>query len=346
MCQNVASTKFFYRVLLEITIPSNYRSQKQYPYIDVTKFSSDHCTILFFIGSIFQINTIIFDLLNDCWIVQLTLYDEELNEKNSSVFAYLHDHYDSPITLADLLRRICPNSAQQFYKHLLKEDLPKSYSKLECYNGLGLCSYLSKDYEQALIYFEKALEFKSNNPFIDSSLHHSIGLVYAQQENIEQAQYHFSKALDNASLPLHIACAHYNLGLIYSKSYLFHEELDHYQKAIQTHTNALLPDCLQMTSLLNNIGVAYTDLREYDKALSNLRKALEMRLKLLPETHIDVGKSYANIGVVYAKTEEFQMALEYFNKAMILFEEQHLRPESDIEQLIDNVKIVNDKMFD
>ncbi len=49
---------------------------------------------------------------------------------------------------------------------------------------------------------------------IKSSLHNSIGLVYAQQDDIDQAYIHFSKALKNSLLPLHIACVHHNLALI------------------------------------------------------------------------------------------------------------------------------------
>ncbi|CAF1089265.1 unnamed protein product [Rotaria sordida] len=340
--QNFSSTNLIYRVLFEIKIPSDYKFHKQRPFIDVTQFSSDEYTTLFFIGSIFRIDTVIFDINNDCWIIQLTLYDERTNEDFSQVFTFLNDHH-TPITLANLLRRICPDSAKQFYKHLLKEN-SESPSRLECYRGLGLCSYSCEDYEQALIYFEKALEMEPDDPLIISSLHNSIGLVYAQQDNLDQAQIHFSEALKYSSLPLHVACAHYNLALVYGKQCLFDEELDHYQEAFEIRTNQLPSDHLQIASLFNNIGIAYSDLHKHDKALSNLRKALEMRLKLLPENHIDVARSYANIGAVYVKTEEFRMALEYFNKAQLLFEKQQPIPEQDIQQINQNIKIVNEKL--
>ncbi|CAF3685375.1 unnamed protein product [Rotaria sp. Silwood1] len=340
--QNVSSTNLIYRVLFEIKIPSDYKFQKKHPFIDVTQFSSDEYTTLFFIGSIFQINTVIFDINNDCWTIQLTLYDERANEDFFRVFTFLNEHH-TPLTLANLLRRISPNSAKQFYKHILKEN-SESSSRLECYRGLGLCSYSCEDYEQALMYFEKALEMEPEDQLIKSSLHNSIGLVYAQQDNIDQAQFHFSEALKYSSSPLHVACAHYNLALVYGKQRLYDEELDHYQEAFEIRTNQLPADHLQMASLFNNIGVAYSDLHEYDKALSNLRKALEIRLKLLPENHIDVARSYANIGAVYVKTEEFRMALEYFNKAQLLFEKQQPIPEQDMQQINQNIKIVNEKL--
>jgi len=340
--QAIAVTNFIYRILFEIKIPSNYTFQKQRPFIDITHFTSDKNTILFFIGSIFRINTVVFDINNDCWIIQLTLYDERINNDFSQIFTFLNDN-NSSITLANLLRQISPNSAEQFYKHLLKEN-SESFSELECYRGLGLCSYSRENYEQALIYFEKALEMKPNDQLIKSSLHNSIGLVYAQQDDIDQAYIHFSEALKNSSSPLHIACAHHNLALISSKQGLYDEELDHYQEAFQIRTDQLPTNHLQMASLFNNIGIAYSDMHQYDKALSNLKKALEMRLKLLSDTHLDVARSYANIGTVYAKTEEFHMALEYFNKAQLLFEKQQPIPEQDIKQINKNIKIVNDKL--
>ncbi len=340
--QTISATNLIYRILFEIKIPSNYTFQKQRPFIDITHFTSDQNTILFFIGSIFRINTVVFDINNDCWIIQLTLYDERINNDFSQIFTFLNDN-NSSITLANLLRQISPNSAEQFYRHLLKEN-SESFSELECYRGLGLCSYSRENYEQALIYFEKALEMKSNDQLIKSSLHNSIGLVYAQQDDIDQAYIHFSEALKNSSSPLHIACAHHNLALISSKQGLYDEELDHYQEAFQIRTDQLPTNHLQMASLFNNIGIAYSDMHQYDKALSNLKKALEMRLKLLSDAHLDVARSYANIGTVYAKTEEFHMALEYFNKAQLLFEKQQPIPDQDIKQINKNIKIVNDKL--
>jgi tetratricopeptide (TPR) repeat protein len=353
--QNISATNFVYRVLFEMKIPYEYSSQKQRPFIDMSYFndynkSSDDekniYSILFFIGSIFRINTVVFDINNDCWIIQLTLYDEKTNQDFSQVFNFLNDmkrtNTEYIITLATLLRQISPNSAEQFYEYLLKDN-SQSLSKLECYRGLGLCSYSQDDYQQALIYFEKALHLKPNDKLIKSSLHNNIGLVYAQQDQIDDALNHFNKALENSSSPLHMACVHHNLALTYSKQKLYEEELNHYEKALKIRTHQYPNHQLQMASLYNNIGIAYSDMHEYDQALSNLRKSLDIRLKFLSDNHIDVARSYANIGTVYAKTQEFRMALEYFNKAHILFEKQQIS-QTDIQQLDQNIKIVNDKL--
>jgi tetratricopeptide (TPR) repeat protein len=356
--QNITATDFVYRVLFEMKIPYEYSLQKQRPFIDLSylkdynQISNDdeknNLTILFFIGSIFRINTSVFDTNNDCWIVQLTLYDEGNYLDSSPVFTFLNDTKRSTteniITLATLLRQISPNSAEKFYEYLLKDN-SQSLSKLECYRGLGLCSYSQDDYDQALMYFEKALHLKPNDKIIKSSLHNNIGLVYAQQDQIDQALNHFNKALETSSIPTHIACVHHNLALIYSKQGQYEEELDHYEKALDIRSNQYPMNHLQMASLYNNIGIAYSDMHEYDRALSNLKKALETRLKLLPDNHIEVARSYTNIGTVYAKTQEFRMALEYFNKAQLLFEKQEQQIfQLDIEQLNRNIKIVNDKL--
>ncbi|CAF0845075.1 unnamed protein product [Adineta steineri] len=340
--QNLPTSKLIYRILFEIKISSDYIFHKQRPFIDITHLTSTKNTILFFIGSIFQINTVVFDINNDCWIIQLLLYDERINNDFSQIFSYLNENHN-PIILANLLRQISPNSAEHFYKHLLKEN-SEFISKQECYHGIGLCLYSREDYEQALIYFSKALEMKSNDQFIKSSLHNSLGLVYAQQDDIDQAYTHFSKALKTSLLPLHSACIHHNLALIYSKQGLYNQELNHYQEAFDIRINQLPENHLQMASLLNNIGIAYSDMQKYDDALINLRKALEMRLKLLPDNHIDVARNYANIGAVYVKTEEYRMALEYFNKAQILLEHQQSIPDEDIKQINNNIKFVNDKL--
>ena len=353
--QNILATDLICAVLFEIQIPSEYSLQKKRPFIDMKSlktYSSSYdddelYSILFCIGSIFRINTVVFDMSNDCSIIRLTLYDEERNDDFSQVFTFLNDkrrtNTETTITLANLLRQLSPSSAEQFYKYLLKEkseDLPK----LECYRGLGLCSYSQDDHDQALDYFEKALNLRPNDKFMKSSLYNNMGLAYAQQDQIDEALIQFNRALENSSLPLHIACVHHNLALAYSKQGKYDEELHHYEEALKYRTRELPAHHLQIASLHNNIGIAYSDMHEYDQALSNLRKALEMRLKLLSDVHIDVARNYANIGTVYARTKEFRMALEYFNKAKILFEKQQQLPEQDLEQLKRNMKFVNDKL--
>ena len=351
--QNVPATTDVYRVLFEMKIPSEYSLQKQRPFIELNPSRNDDddnnlFSILFFIGSIFRIHAAEFDINNECWVIQLTLYDEDLNEDFAPLFTFLRDIKRSQteciVTLATLLRQISPNAAEEFYRYLLKEN-SQSLSKFECYRGLGLCSYSQDDYDQALTFFKEALNLKPNDKLIKSSLHNNIGLVYAQQNETERALTHFNQALENTSNPLHIACVHHNLALIYSKKGLYEDELDHYEEALRIRTSQYPAHHLQMASLHNNIGIAYSDMREYDQALSNLKKALEIRLKLLPDTHIDVARSYANIGTVYAKTQEFRMAIEFFNKAHLLFEKQESQTaKSDIEQLDRNMKFVNDKL--
>ena len=353
--RHVSSTDLVYRVLFEIKVPSDYSLQKQRPFIDLkpthylSKSPDDNeelSTILFFTGSIFRINNTEFDLNNDSWIIQLTLYDERNNEDFSQMFRFLNQNQrsnDENITiLANLLRQISPQSAEQFYRHLLKEN-HHSLSKIECYRGLGLCSYSRNDYDQALTYFEKALQFKSIDESLKSSLHHNLGLVYAQRNDIDQALIHFNHALENSSMPLHRACVHHNLALVHGQQGEYEEELIHYEEALKIRSERLPNQHLQLASLHNNIGIAYAELHRYDRALSNLKAGLQIRLKLLAEDHIDVARSYANIGTVYVKTNEYSMALDYFNKAKNLFEKQIPLPEFDIEQLERNIKIVNDK---
>ena len=113
--ENIFTTDLVYRVLFEMKIPSEYSLQKQRPFIDLSnekdsyQLSNDDnrkniYTILFFIGSIFRINTVVFDMNNDCWIIQLTLYDEGTNQDFAQLFQFLNDrkrsNTENVITLA------------------------------------------------------------------------------------------------------------------------------------------------------------------------------------------------------------------------------------------------------
>lgn len=329
------SDKRFSRILFQIQIPREYHFDKTRPIIIV---NSHEKTIFFSIGSIFRIDQVVFDINNDCSIVQLTIFDQQTNDQFNDLFAYFNSKKD-PLVLAHLLRQISPQSAQLFYKHLLNDN-----NQLECYIGLGLCSYLQKDFTQALEYFHRALEIPTESRFIQSSLHNSMGLVCAQLNQIHQADEHFRKSLEFSVVPLHRAAIHHNLALISSEKGRFDEEIFHYEQAFQIRTNQSSTNQLEIACLINNLGIAHADLNQYDKALSYLKQALEIRLKHLPEYHVDIAKSYANIGTVYVKSKDLHVALDYFKKALLLFQKQTIQSNEEIQAIQNNIQIVRDKL--
>ncbi len=61
----------------------------------------------------------------------------------------------------------------------------------QAYIPLGERQYKSQDYSGAISTYQTALDLDSNNPVI----HYRLGYVYTQQGDLEQAQYHYEKAL-------------------------------------------------------------------------------------------------------------------------------------------------------
>ena len=339
----MASSEAIYRVLFEIRVPAGYSQQQRRPFVELKSTENE---VLFCLGAICRINNADFDLNSETWIVQLTLYDEKNNDDFGQMFRFLsqtsRNAEENLTILANLLRQISPSSAEQFYRYLAKAN-EQSLPKIECFRGLGLCSYSQQNYRQALTYFEKALQLKTNDATISASLHHNLGLVYAQLNSMDKALEHFRLALETSSTALHRACVHHNMALVHGQQGQFEDELEHYEKALRIREEKCPNQHLQLASLHNNIGIAYSELRQYDRALSSLRTALQVRLKHLPEDHLDVARSYANIGTVYVKTNEHSMAADYFTKAKNLLEKQIPPAEFDLEQIRRNMKILNDK---
>ncbi|CAF3053933.1 unnamed protein product, partial [Rotaria sp. Silwood2] len=74
-------------------------------------------------------------------------------------------------------------------------------------------------------------------------------LVLHKQDQIDQALIHFNKALENTSLPLHIACVHHNLAFVYSQQGKYDEELEYYEEALKYRSRQLPAHHLQLASL-------------------------------------------------------------------------------------------------
>ncbi|MBW1297152.1 tetratricopeptide repeat protein [Aquimarina litoralis] len=198
-------------------------------------------------------------------------------------------------------------------------------------NGRGLMNYglthMAKgDYENALLYFNKALAILPNYYV----LHINLGILYNGINNEAKAIEHFKKALNlNSSSPDPEYC--YAIFLVDKKRY---SEAEKYLKlAIQkspNHTSSkeLLAQISgkadnyqqQIKSLLNNVNntnsiedfiklsLAYYDAREYQKAIQTCKEIL----KLDPNN----ADAYNNLCASYNQLKQWKLGAEACRKAL------------------------------
>jgi len=186
-------------------------------------------------------------------------------------------------------------------------------------NNIALVYRDTSQYQQALEYFEKALELqgKVGNAKEEATTLANIGGVYTKLGQYQKALEYQEKALElhrKISNPQGEAWALYGIGYTY-------QVMGQYQKSLEYYENALaISRKLQNTrdegSVLTSIGYVYGWIGEYQKALDDFQKGLEIHKK----TANVQGEGYAmgGIGTLYHQLGQYQKALDYRERALAI----------------------------
>ncbi len=195
---------------------------------------------------------------------------------------------------------------------------------------LGILAIQNKDYEQAVVHFNNAIEEEPNNPLG----YINFGNLLARMNEIERAERFFQKAL---TLDEQSATAYYGLANLYYEQERFEEAAKLYEKAIKFNIQGadayfMLGKCFER---LGNPKLALPYLQraaELEPEDIQIRlsygiglAALEMFKEAEPEfvyvIHEDINNADAhyNLGVLYAvSTDRTEDALYHLKQAYTL----------------------------
>jgi len=127
----------------------------------------------------------------------------------------------------------------------------------------------------------------------------NLGLVKAQQGNIEQATDFYYKALQLNPSSVHI---HNNLGVALLEQGKIDEAVKHYMAALRLESD--------FAETYNNLGVALFKLGKFDRAIANYREALRFD----PEFN----KAHNNMGNALVEQGRFDEAIFHYSRALEL----------------------------
>ena len=182
---------------------------------------------------------------------------------------------------------------------LLKSSLTKDSKQFWAHNALGAGLLNTKQYQEAIFSFNKALILKPD--YTDA--YFNLGKTQRALRLYKDAIISYSKCID---LDKSYASAYNNSGTIYL------EDLKEYQQSVFNFQQflTLVPD----SSLgLYNLGTALKELKYYDDALQNLDKAIQLKP--------DYAAAYLNRGVIFKDLKRYDDAMQSFNQAI------HLKPD-------------------
>lgn len=269
-------------VLMEITVDKNM----VVPVANISSLSvyKTEQEWLFSMGSVFRIGTLKC-LPEGIWVVSLTLtadQDEQLND--------LREHFKKSMTdkniclnFGSLMYKLAAwKKSEYFYLKALETEI-LSQRRAVLFNNLGLVKGELKQYNEALNYFFKSLEFKG------------------------------TAASDSAS---DVATTYNNIAAIYHDQQKLDRAIEYYQKAIEVCNTPGNNDESLVAILQVNIGMILNDQGKYEEALEKYEESLKIRRKIFPAIHPSIANAYAAIANVMSNMGSHKKAIEYAEKAV------------------------------
>jgi tetratricopeptide (TPR) repeat protein len=185
-------------------------------------------------------------------------------------------------------------------------------------NNIGLIHYYQKNYEEALKYFNQALETADETRVGDASLY--IGRVYIEQNNYSEAERYLKKALNigekNEDKYI-ISDCYYLLGRIDAFYGENTRAMDYFKKAIAMKEE--LEDGQGIALCLIHSGNLYLNGKDADNALSSFQRASEMAVEL--GIREELKDAYLGLSNAYNYKQKFDSAYKYLNLHNVVMEE-------------------------
>jgi tetratricopeptide (TPR) repeat protein len=244
--------------------------------------------------------------------------------------------------------------AEELYQILLNQTTYQS-EQTTIYHQLAFIKNLQKEYQSALIFYEKSLylnqQILSSNHIQLAYSHTNIGAMHYNIGNYSKALSSYSKSLEirQKSLPpdhLDLASSYYDIGMVYKNINDYPEALSFYEKALQIRQQSLPSTDPYLITLYNNIGMMHFNMANYPKALYHYEKAFQIQQESLPINHPDLSIYYNNIGMVYLQMGDNSKALHSYKKCLEIRQESLPSDHPDLATSHNNLAIVFFQMAD
>jgi|GEM_PF-1439545 len=180
---------------------------------------------------------------------------------------------------------------------ILKEAIEKSETSRDIfYNNLGLFYYNRGRYEDAVIYYKKAIELRS-----DYALYHdNVGLAHELLKKWEEAAAAF---IESERLDPENPTASNRLGTFYYRQNQFEEAKFYYNKTVEQNPTDPIA--------WENLGLTYEQLQQIPEAEQAFRKALEA-------SATDKDLYYNRLGILFYRQDRNNEAVDYYQQAIDL----------------------------
>ena len=190
--------------------------------------------------------------------------------------------------------------------------------------------YENGDYENALVFYEKALELfretVGENHLGTGASYNGIGIIYYYKGNLDKALEYLSKAMDIQIKILgddnpDVLASYNNIARVYRDKGDLDHALYYYIKSLEIQKKFLGDNHIDIAKKYSDIGLIYAQKGDYANSISSYEKGLDISRILLGEKDSFTATLYASLGGVYFSKGEINECLSYYIKAITVWEE-------------------------
>ena len=340
-------------ILFKMTVhPTS--SSTPFALIDHVSYFNEEQEVLFSMHTVFRIISIE-TLENNNRLYQVTLEltgdkDPQLQTLTERIREETFPRAPGWYRIGKLLLKLGQfDRAEEVYSVILLQTHDER-DKADIYTQLGQIKNNQGDYQQAKLFYEKALEIDQKtapeNLSSLANLYNNIGAVYHNLKDYPRARDFYGKAHEiyKSTLPadhLDLASSYNNIGLVHSEIEEYDQALAFYHRALEIKEKTLPSNHPLLATAYNNIASVYYNKNDYSKSLLFYQKALDIEQKTMPPDHCDLGTTFNNMAWVSRATKNYTEALSLYERAFDI--KQKSLPANhdslqDIRQSIDFVK--------
>ena len=185
------------------------------------------------------------------------------------------------------------------------------------YNCLGIVDYYQKDYDAALLNFQKALKINEDLEHLwgQAAALNQIGAVQNLKNDYSSAIVSFNKAgsiFETMKDSLAWAKSISNIGVAYRKMEYHKKAIENYLKAADIYNSVNNPEGTAGVHL--SIAIIFNKQGDYNKALDYLKEALPL-VENTGNTRL-LSRILRVMGTSYSQLKDYDKALYYCNKAL------------------------------
>jgi predicted ATPase len=198
----------------------------------------------------------------------------------------------------------------------LKDESMKVEYAYRIYAMLGDCNYILSNYDEAIMAYEKALDF-SVDETQKTRIKIKMSMPHTKKGNFTESVNLLLDALghikeDEFALKADILIL---LGWTYELKGAFLRAIEYYKQAVEICENT--DDEAAIATAHHRLGTGFWCLGDINKAMKHLEKARSIREKR--NIKEGLADTYNNLAILYSDTGDIEKAIEYFRKAEKLY---------------------------